>query len=133
MLSPLCFEISVNNLVPQREACSLECVRQGRGGRSGGVCFCVGLCFLLSCGFSLKLSAAVTGRPGWAPPRSLCSEGRGCISSYKEETSRGGQDFLTLVCGSVPGLTPQEPTRRPCVLRKDLLSMPGGPLPWPTI
>ena len=64
MLSPLCFEkhreISVNNLVPQREACSLECMRQGRGGRSVGVCFCLGLCFRLSCGFSLKLSAAVT-------------------------------------------------------------------------
>lgn len=67
------------------------------------------------------------------PAQITLLRGRGCISSYKEETSRGGQDFLTLVCGSVPGLTPQEPPRRPCVLRKDLLSMPGGPLPWPAI
>ena len=89
MLSPLCFEkhreISVNNLVPQREACSLECMRQGRGGRSVGVCFCLGLCFRLSCGFSLKLSAAVTERPGWALPRPLCSEAEAAFQATKRK------------------------------------------------
>jgi len=136
VLSPLCFEnhreISVNNLVSQREACSLECMRQGKDGRSAGVCLCLGLCFLLSCGFSLKLSAAVTERPGWALPRSLCSEAEAAFQATKRKPA----GWAGLPDSSV-WVRPWPDTRgtcwRPCVLRKDLLSMPGGPPPWPTI
>lgn len=130
MLSSLCFEnhreISVNNLVSQRETCSLECMRQGKGGRSVGVCFCLGLCFLLSCGFSLKLSAAVTERPGWALPRSLCSEAEAAFQATKRKPAgwAGLPDSSVWVrpWPDTPGTC-----WRPCVLRKDLLSMPGGP------
>lgn len=121
-------EISVNNLVPQREACSLG-VRQGGGWEVSGRVLLLRPASASPVVF-FELSAAVTERPGWSPAQILCSEAE---AAFQARNQWGGQDFLTLVCGSVPGLTPQEPAGRPCVLRKDLLSMPGGPPPWPTI
>lgn len=82
--------MSGNDLVPQREAGALGCVGRGGGRGLQGTGTSAWASASSSCGFSLKLGAAVTHeRPGWALPRSLCSEAQSAFEATKRKPAGG--------------------------------------------
>lgn len=74
-------------------------------------------------GLPLKPEQLHGGHPGWAGPRSLCSEAEAVFEAAERKPVVGGQDFLTPVLGSGP--SPQA-HQEACCPHQGALSLPPG-------